>query len=337
MLARLQNDIPSGPEWLFEPKWDGFRAIVFRDGDRVHIASRTGQPLERYFPEVVEIFRAELPERCVVDGELLLATDGRLDFEALQLRLHPAESRVRMLAERTPASFTAFDVLAIGDDDLRRRPFTERRAALVESLRPAPRCFPTPQTPDPEEARRWFERFEGAGLDGIVAKLAAGTYVEGRRVMVKVKHERTADCVVGGYRLHKSGKGVGSLLLGLYERNILHHVGFTAAFKQADRIRIAELLRPLEGGTSFNGPYGPGGPSRWSGDKDLSWVSIEPRLVCEIAFDYVQGHRFRHGTRFLRWRSDKRPKECTFSQLEPPQPFSLDEIVDLARRTSTPR
>ncbi len=335
MLSRLRPDIPVGDGWLYEPKWDGFRAIVFRDGERVHVGSRNGQPLERYFPELVETFKRELPERCVVDGEIIISLDGRLEFEALQLRLHPAASRVRMLAERSPASFVAFDVLARGDEDVREHPFAERRAVLVESVTVTPQCFPTPQTPDADEARAWFERFEGAGLDGIVAKLADGPYREGERVMVKVKHERTADCVVGGYRLYKAGKGVGSLLLGLYDdTGMLRHVGFTSSFTAGERVRVAEMLAPLEGGTSFTGDWGPGGPSRWNKDKDLSWISLEPKLVCEVAFDHLQGERFRHGARLLRWRPDKDPRECTFDQLESPQAFSLDDVVKLARRSA---
>jgi ATP-dependent DNA ligase len=331
MLARLAGEIPRGEEWVYEPKWDGFRAVVFRDGDAVHIGSRNSLPLERYFPDIVDVVRASLPQRCVVDGEIVIAGEGGLDFDALQLRLHPAASRVKKLAEATPASYVAFDLLGSADDDLRREPFTNRRARLVASIDSSTRCFPTPQTAAPAEAEDWFERFEGAGLDGIVAKRADGPYVSGERVMIKVKHARTADCVVGGYRTAKGGGGIASLLLGLYEDGTLHFVGHTSSFKAPERRKIAELLAPLEGGASFGGHHGPGGPSRWSGGRDTAWIPVKPELVCEVAFDHLQGPRFRHGTRFLRWRPDKKPEECTFDQLEPPQAFKLDDIVALAR------
>jgi ATP-dependent DNA ligase len=243
--------------------------------------------------------------------------------------LHPAASRVRMLAEQTPSSFVAFDMLADGDEDIRQQPLTQRRARLLQRIRSDERCFVTPQTDDPKVAASWFERFEGAGLDGVVAKRAGGPYVEGERVMMKIKHLRTADCVVGGYRLQKDGKTLGSLLLGLYnDEGVLHHVGHTSAFNAAQRREVLALLKPLEGGVSFTGEYGPGGPSRWNQGRDMAWVSVSPELVCEVAFDHMQGgHRFRHASRFLRWRPDKKPSECTFDQLEPPHPFSLGDVV----------
>jgi ATP-dependent DNA ligase len=340
MLARLQPAIPRGDGWLYEPKWDGFRAIVFRDGDRVHIGSRNTQPLERYFPDVVETVRESTPPRCVLDGEVVVPGDGGLDFDALLQRIHPAESRVKMLARETPATLVVFDALAEDDEDLRGASFTERRARLVEAVDVGPRCMVTPQTEDPSTADQWFERFEGAGLDGIVAKRGELRYVPGERVMVKVKHERTADCVVGGYRLAKGGKGVGSLLLGLYDDGgVLHNVGFTSAFKAKERVELLERLRPLEGGDSFGHGRTPGGPSRWSQGRDMSWVPLRPDLVCEVAFDHMQGDRFRHGTRFLRWRPDKDPRSCTYDQLRPPQPFRFEEIARLAgreRRRSAP-
>jgi ATP-dependent DNA ligase len=330
MLAKPSADIPAGEGWLYEPKWDGFRAIVFRDGGRIHIASRNALPLERYFPELVEVFAEALPEQSVVDGEIIIAGPNGLEFETLQLRLHPAASRVRMLAKETPASFVAFDLLGIGDEDLRREPLTQRRARLIASVHSSDRCFVTPQTSDRAAAAMWFERFEGAGLDGVVAKRATGPYVEGERVMVKVKHSRTADCVVGGYRLSKDGKTLGSLLLGLYADGTLHHVGHTSAFNAAQRREILALLQPLQGAESFTGEYGPGGPSRWSQGRDMAWVPVQPKLVCEVAFDHLQGgHRFRHATRFLHWRPDKDPADCTFHQLEPPHPFELSDIVKL--------
>ena len=321
MLAALQREIPRGDGWLYEPKWDGFRAIVFRDGDRVHIGSRNELPLERYFPEVVEVVKEAFPARVVADGEIILPGENGLEFELLQLRLHPAESRVRKLAAEIPATFVAFDLLAT-DEDLREQPFEERRAKLVEVLKPRDRCFVTPQTDDPAEAERWFERFEGAGLDGVVAKKRDLKYVPDKRVMVKVKHERTADVVVGGYRLAKNKKGLGSFLLGLYDDGNLNYV---------------EMVKPLEGGESFNTEWGPGGPSRWNQGKDLSWVSLDPVLVCEVAFDHLQGYRFRHGTTFKRWRPDKDPKDCNYEQFKAPEPFKLEDIRALSDRSPVPR
>jgi len=336
MLAALKREIPVGDGWLYEPKWDGFRAIVFRDGDRVHIGSRNELPLERYFPEVADVVKEAFPDRCVADGEIVLPGENGLEFELLQLRLHPAESRVRKLAAEIPATFVPFDLLAIGDEDLREQPFIDRRARLVEVLKPQPRCFVTPQTSDPDEAARWFEIFEGAGLDGVVAKRFDQPYVSDKRVMVKVKHERTADCVVGGFRLAKDRKGVGSLLLGLYADDQLHYVGFTSSFKAPERLKLREALRPLETTPeeSFGLERSPGGPSRWNQGKDVSWIPLKPVLVCEVAFDHLQGgHRFRHGTTFKRWREDKKPADCTWDQFKPPEAFKLDDIRALSDRS----
>jgi ATP-dependent DNA ligase len=327
MLSKAREDIPTDDGWRYEPKWDGFRAIVFKDGDDVRIASRDHRPLNRYFPEVEEALRESLPERCVVDGEVVVAgPDGRLEFDTLQLRLHPAESRVRKLAAEIPASFVAFDLLAQGDEDLRGTPLAERRRRLeaildVEDRPPTggTQVVLTPHTADPEEARVWFEAFAALGLDGIIAKRADLLYHPGERVMVKVKHRRTADCVVGGYRLSKAGDGVGSLLLGLYdEAGSLHFVGHTSSFKAAERREILAKLRALGEGESFGeGARQPGEPSRWSSGKDLSWYALPPVLVCEVAYDHMQGDRFRHGSTFLRWREDKRPEECRFEQVFP--------------------
>lgn len=326
MLARLQGEIPRGEGWCYEPKWDGFRAVVFRDRDRLHISSRNTQPLERYFPELVTLLADALPPRCVVDGEIVIVGPSGLDFDALLQRIHPAASRVALLAGQTPASFVAFDLLAVADDDLTGLPFSRRRATLEACVKEGSRVFLTPQTADHEEAATWFERFEGAGLDGVVAKGSDLRYLPGERVMVKVKHSRTADCVVGGYRLSKSGDGIGSLLLGLHRDGVLHHVGHTSSFTATQRREMLEALRPLEGEDSFGEGRTPGGPSRWTQGRDMSWFSLEPRLVCEVAFDHLQGARFRHATRFLRWRPDKDPEECTFDQLAPPRPFSLEDI-----------
>ncbi|MGQ0668540.1 MAG: ATP-dependent DNA ligase [Actinomycetota bacterium] len=328
MLAKLEREIPRGDGWLYEPKWDGFRAIVFRDGDRVHIQSRDSRPLERYFPELAPALRDALPAGCVVDGEVIVAGPEGLDFDSLQLRIHPAESRVRKLSAEIPASFVAFDLLAEGGEDLRSRPLAERRTRLVEALGlkaterlPSGRTtvLLTPQTDDADEAEGWFERLERIGLDGVIAKRADQPYIPGQRVMVKVKHRRTAECVVGGYRLAKSGDGVGSLLLGLYDDGgVLHYVGHTSAFNTRERRAVLEELRPLEGGESFGPGRTPGGPSRWTGGRDPAYVSIEPRLVCEVTYDHLQGERFRHATGFVRWRPDRRPRDCTFDQLGPP-------------------
>lgn len=324
MLAKLQSEIPRGDDWLYEPKWDGFRAIVFRDEGEVHIASRDHKPLERYFPELVPAVRECLPNRCVVDGEVVVTGPNGLDFDALLQRIHPAESRINLLSTKTPASFVAFDLLALGDEDLRALPLAERRLRLLETVdheaMPQPgrgtKISTTPQSADAEEAALWLETLEEIGLDGIIAKRADGPYVEGERVMVKVKQRRTADCVVGGYRLSKTKDGVGSLLLGLYdEHGTLHFVGHTSSFKARERRALLEQLRPLEGGESFVGGRSPGGPSRWNAGRELNWVPVEPLLVCEVTYDKMQGERFRHASTFVRWRDDKKPRECMLDQV----------------------
>ncbi len=325
MLAKLEHEIPLGQGWRYEPKWDGFRAIVFRDGTAVRIQSREARPLERYFPELAPALRGAFPSGSVVDGEIILAGERGLDFDSLQLRLHPAESRIRKLAAEIPASFVAFDLLAEGGKDLRSQSLDERRARLEKVLGveasehlPAGRTVVllTPQTDDPDEAAGWFERLEGIGRDGVVAKRFDQRYVSGKRVMVKVKHQRTADCVAAGYRLSKSGDGVGSLLLGLYdEAGVLHFVGHTSAFRASERRELLERLRPLEGGESFGWGRSPGGPSRWSAGRDPSFVALQPRLVCEVTYDHLQGDRFRHATGFVRWRPDRDPRDCTYEQL----------------------
>jgi ATP-dependent DNA ligase len=324
MLAQLSSEIPAGDGWLYEPKWDGFRAIVFRDGARVHIGSRNRLPLERYFPEVAEAVCEALPERFVADGEIVLATDEGLSFDMLQMRLHPAESRVRKLAKEIPAAFVAFDLLA-DDEDLRPRPFVGRRQRLTAALRAHPSVLITPQTADAEVARGWFERFEGAGLDGIVAKREELPYVPNKRVMVKVKHQRTADVVVYGYRKGKDKKSLGSLLLAVYDDGELHPVGFTAAFAAARRKEIEAMVTPLETGERFEGES-----SRWSAGRDSSWIKVRPELVCEVSYDHYQGWRFRHGAHFLRWRADKDAKDCTVEQFGQARAVSLDDIRNLA-------
>ena len=325
MLAKLQSDIPEGPDWVYEPKWDGFRAIVFRDLDSVHIASRDHKPLERYFPELVPAFQKCLPDKCVVDGEVILAGPDGLDFGTLQQRIHPAESRIKLLSQQTPAGFVAFDVLALGRKDLRQRELPERRAALLEILpdgsgttkpKQGTQITSTPQTDSVKEAQVWLETLEDIGLDGIIAKRLDCLYVEGQRVMVKVKQRRTADCVVGGYRLSKTGDGIGSLLLGLYDsKGDLHFVGHTSSFKAAERREILAMLKPLEGDGGFGIGRTPGSPSRWSSGKDLNWVGLRPKLVAEVSYDKMQGDRFRHAATFMRWRDDKKPKECTDDQV----------------------
>lgn len=331
MLAKLQPDIPRGQGWLYEPKWDGFRAIVLRDGDSLRIDSRNGQTLDRYFPEVVEQLRSALPERAVIDGEIVIAGENGLDFDALQQRIHPAASRITRLSQETPASFIAFDMLAVGDEDLRALPTSERRARLIDELHATPSVAITPQTLDADEAAEWFTRYEGAGLDGVIAKQAGQGYVEGERLWVKVKHRRTCDCVVGGYRLAGNGNGIASMLLGLYDdTGTLHLVGHTSSFDAKERREVLELLKPLEGGSgSFGSGRTPGGPSRWTqGKRDESWFSVSPTLVCEVSFDYMQGPRFRHAARFHRWRIDKEPRECTFDQLVPPTRIDLADVVE---------
>jgi ATP-dependent DNA ligase len=336
MLAKLARELPEAEGLFYEPKWDGFRCIVFRDGDDVVLGSRNEKPLDRYFPELIQSLLANLPERCVLDGEIVIAGPTGLDFDALSQRIHPAASRVAMLAETTPASFVAFDLLALGDRDLRDEPYATRRAALEEALASvsAP-IHLTPATTDPTVARDWFSRFEGAGLDGVVAKAGDLRYQPGKRVMLKVKHERTADCVVAGYREHKDG-GVGSLLLGLYDdAGELQHAGVASGFSVARRGEFVEVLEPLRQGAAEGHPWMrsddaphrvPGAPSRWSGGKDLSWEPLRPELVVEVSYDHLQGDRFRHATSFIRWRPDREPASCSYSQLDAPVPTELAEV-----------
>ncbi|MGP4086505.1 ATP-dependent DNA ligase [Streptomyces sp. KR55] len=340
MLAKSVAKIPPGMH--YEAKWDGFRTIVFRDGDEVELGSRTTKPLTRYFPELVAALKERLPERCVLDGEIVIAREGRLDFDALTERIHPADSRVRMLAETTPASFVAFDLLALADGSLLDMPLGDRRALLVMALSGvrAP-VHVAPATTDLEVARQWFEQYEGAGLDGVIAKPLTLRYLQDERAMYKVKHERTADVVVAGYRLHKSGPVVGSLLLGLYDdRGTLQHVGVSAAFSMKRRAELVEELEPLRMDDVSGHPWAawaeeaahesarlPGAPSRWSGRKDPSWVPLRPERVCEVAYDHLEnGVRFRHTARFRRWRPDRTPESCTYAQLEEPVRYDLAEI-----------
>jgi len=339
MLAKSVREIPPGAS--YEPKWDGFRSICFRDRDEVELGSRNERPMTRYFPELVEAIIVELPERCVIDGEIIIAIDHRLDFEALQQRIHPADSRVRMLAEKTPASFIAFDLLALGDDDYTRRPFSERRAALFDALASSgPSIHVTPATTDMSTAQRWFDEFEGAGLDGVIAKPLSVTYQPDKRVMFKIKHERTADCVVAGYRVHKSSdEAIGSLLLGLYtDDGTLAPVGVIGAFPMAKRQQLFTEMQPLV--TTFdNHPWnwaaheaGQRTPrkneaSRWNAGKDLSFVPLRPERVVEVRYDHMEGRRFRHTAQFSRWRPDRNPRSCSYEQLEQPLTFSLGDIV----------
>jgi ATP-dependent DNA ligase len=341
MLAKRVSALPPGDDWIFEPKWDGFRTLIFRDGDEVFIQSRDEKPLNRYFPELVEVLEAQLPRQCVLDGEIVIASGDALQFEALQMRLHPAASRVKKLAGEIPASVVFFDLLAKGKRDLRDVPFAERREALVtlgETL--SPPLHVTPATRDRTLAADWFKRFEGAGLDGVIAKAADGTYQPNKRVMFKVKHERECDCVVAGFRWHKNKKGtaVGSLLLGLYDGKNLEHVGVCASFTDVKRRELVEFLAPYRENALGNHPWKewasfdddmhrrPGAQSRWSAGKDLSWEPLRPELVVEVAYDHMQGTRFRHTAQFRRWRPDKKPKDCTFEQLEVVAPQELAEI-----------
>jgi len=337
MLAKLARDLPQGEGLFYEPKWDGFRCIVFRDGEDVILGSRNEKPLTRYFPELVEALRTNLPDRCVVDGEIVIAGPHGLDFDALSQRIHPAESRVKLLAQTTPASFVGFDLLALGDSDLRSETYADRRKALEKALKKArPPVHLTPVTQSPDVARDWFSRFEGAGLDGVVVKAAALTYQPDKRVMLKVKHERTADCVVGGFRGHKSGDGVGSLLLGLFDNDsILHHVGVASGFSAARRREFVDVLEPFRSGAASGHPWlatgtpegrVPGGQSRWTGGKDLSWEPLRMGLVVEVSYDHLQVDRFRHATSFVRWRTDREPKSCTYAQLDTPVPTELADV-----------
>jgi ATP-dependent DNA ligase len=343
MLAKSVPEIPIAPGMTYEPKWDGFRCIVFRDGDEVELASRGGKTLTRYFPEVIAEARRQLPPRCAVDGELIVIRRDaggapRLDFELLGQRIHPAASRVTLLAEQTPASFVAFDLLALGDEALVEQPFTRRRTLLTEALADvvAP-MHVTPTTTDLDTARRWFDLFEGAGLDGLIAKPADIPYEPGKRMMFKVKHARTADVVVAGFRWHKSGPVVGSLLLGLYDdAGTLHHVGVSASFTAARRAELLDELAPYRGdsadhpwvhGDHERGQRIPGGTSRWSGTKNLEWEPLRPELVAEVGYDAMEGDRFRHTARFARWRPDREPRSCRYDQLERPIRFDVEQVL----------
>jgi ATP-dependent DNA ligase len=346
MLAKAVHEVPHELGLLFEPKWDGFRCIVFRDGDEIELGSRNDRPLTRYFPELVDLLRAALPDRCVVDGEVVVVTGSGLGFDALQQRLHPAESRVRKLAEETPASFVAFDLLALDDRDLTSEPFAERRRLLETVLSgDLSRVHLTPITDDADVAEDWFIRFEGAGFDGVMAKPADEPYQQDKRVMRKVKHERTADCVVAGFRIHKDGEGVGSLLLGLFDEDgTLHHVGVASSFTAARRRELIDELAPLQADALKDHPWRewataaadakdsgrmPGGVSRWNAQKDLSWEPLRPELVAEVRYEHVLGGRFRHGGRLVRFRPDRTPESCTYAQLEEVAPAELADIFEL--------
>ena len=345
MLAAAAAALPAGTGFLYEPKWDGFRALVFRGADEVYIQSRDLKPLDRYFPELRTALLGALPPRCVVDGEIVIATAHGLDFDALQQRVHPAASRIARLAAATPASFVAFDVLAADGEDLRTTPLEQRRARLERLLAGvAPPIHLTPLTRDVAIAADWLARFEGAGLDGVMAKRGDGLYAPGARAMIKVKHSRTADCVVAGFRWHKNGPGshLGSLLLGLFDdHGRLHHVGVTSAFTMTRRRELAEELAPLREGALDGHPWQswaqpeagtrmPGGQSRWSAGKDLSWEPLRPERVCEVAYDHMQGDRFRHAAIFKRWRSDKPAAACRYDQLEVTPPYELAKVFGAA-------
>jgi ATP-dependent DNA ligase len=345
MLAKRVDELPVGGRWIFEPKWDGFRALVFRDRDEILIQSRDEKSLNRYFPELLEPLRSQLPARCVLDGEIVVAQDSALDFDALQLRIHPAQSRVKLLSQEIPASIVFFDLLGEGDRDLRGMAFQDRRRMLESLLSSAaPPLHLTPATSESTTAQDWFRRFEGAGLDGVVAKPASGTYESNKRVMFKVKHERECDCVVAGFRWHKKGArtSVGSLLLGLFDDSgALQHVGVCASFTDKKRRELVEFLAPYRKNALAAHPWKdwaehaadsgeaerrmPGGQSRWSQGKDLSWEPLRPELVVEVAYDHMQGNRFRHTAQFRRWRTDKKPRDCTYEQLEvvPPEELSV--------------
>ena len=350
MLAKLADELPPQGEYLYEPKWDGFRAIVFRGTSELFIQSRDLRPFDRYFPELHDALLARLPKGCVIDGEIVIATKRGLDFDALQMRLHPAESRVMKLAKETPSSFVAFDLLAVDGENLMAARQSERRNRLEKLLaRIHQPVYLTPMSRDRVIARDWLGRFEGAGLDGVIAKPAGATYQPGKRAMIKVKHARTADCVVAGFRWHKSGKdAVGSLLLGLYDNDgVLHHVGVTSSFTMAMRKQLAKELEPLrtnafeghpwrewaeaaEGGTQRM----PGGQSRWSAGKDLSWEPLRIERVCEVKYDHLQGDRFRHAATFLRWRPDKPPSECRYDQLETTRAYELEKVFSSGSNAS---
>jgi ATP-dependent DNA ligase len=344
MLAKLADAIPDGDNWLYEPKWDGFRALIFKDGDELFIQSRDLKPLNRYFPELEAPLREHLPERCVLDGEIVIASGGTLDFDALLLRIHPAASRVALLAAEKPSSFVAWDILALGDEDHRGTPQQERRQLLEQALGGARApVHLTPITDDPKRAQDWFQRFEGAGLDGVMAKPRDLGYLPGKRAMLKIKHARTADCVVAGFRWYKDAVGelVGSMLLGLYDdQGVLHHVGVAASFKREERARLTKLFEPYREGAREKHPWAawaqwkdthdeqrmPGATSRWNRGKDLSWEPLRLEQVAEVAYDHMQGDRFRHATHFKRWRPDKPASECRYDQLEVSVPTELSEI-----------
>src|SRR5687767_7185190 len=346
MLAKLASELPAGGGLLYEPKWDGFRAIIFRGGGEVFIQSRDSRPLDRYFPDLHDVFLAALPEDCVVDGEIVIATPHGLDFDLLQLRLHPAASRVAKLAKETPASFVAFDLIAADGRDLRTETQRTRRGHLEQLLADTkPPIYLTPVTSDHAVASDWLSRFEGAGLDGVIVKPENGTYEPGKRAMIKVKHARTADCVVAGFRWHKTGKNtlVGSLLLGLYDdKGRLQHVGVTSSFTMAVREQLARELAPLRDRALEHHPWRdwaeagsemtrmPGGQSRWSAGKDLSWEPLRIERVCEVKYDHMQGRRFRHAATFQRWRSDKPPRDCTYEQLDVTTPYELEKVFGAA-------
>ena len=340
MLAKRVDKLPTAGEWIFEPKWDGFRALIFRDGKEVMIQSRDEKPLNRYFPELIDPILKQLPTRCVLDGEVVVAQNGALDFDALQLRIHPAVSRVKLLSEQIPASIVFFDLLCEGKKDLRGKPFAERRERLESLLANAkPPLHVTPATKDFDTASDWFRRFEGAGLDGVIAKPVKGTYEPNKRVMLKVKHERDCDCVVAGFRWHKKGDRdrIGSLLLGLFnDAGKLQHVGVCASFTDQKRIELVEFLKPYRKNALDKHPWKewagdeinrvPGAQSRWSQGKDLSWEPLRVELVVEVAYEHMQGDRFRHTAQFRRWRTDKQPKDCTYAQLEVVPPHELESI-----------
>ena len=351
MLAKRVGELPADGDWIFEPKWDGFRALIFRDGDEILIQSRDEKPLNRYFPELVETLRSALPLRCVLDGEIVIVKDGELDFDALQLRLHPAASRVKLLSQQTPSSVVFFDLLCRDDRNLCGEPFEIRRRELEAVIgSAAPPIHLTPATTDRSVASDWFRRFEGAGLDGVIAKPTSGTYEPNKRVMLKVKHERDCDCVVAGFRWYKKGDRtlIGSLLLGLFDdAGALQHVGVCASFSAAKRKELAEFLEPYRKDALANHPWRawakaeaatddgvkrmPGGQSRWSQGKDLSWEPLRPELVVEVAYEHMQGDRFRHMSQFRRWRTDKKPSDCTYAQLEVVPPQELEEIFPQGR------
>ena len=333
MLAKAVEAIPAGEGWLYEPKWDGFRCLVFFDGDTIYLQSRDLKPLGRYFPELEAGLLGALPAPVVLDGEVVIATEHGLDFDALQMRIHPAESRVRMLSRSTPSSFVAFDLLAAGNEDLRTTSFEGRRYRLEAALGDVGTpVHLTPETRDHNLAQDWFERFEGAGLDCVVAKRLDELYRPGQRSWLKIKHLRTVDCVVGGFRWNRGeeGRSVGSLLLGLFdERGVLHHVGHTSSFKAQEKRELVSFLAPYvtgDGEEGFGRGRTPGEPSRWTGDRDMTWVRLRPELACEVTFDYLQGDRFRHAATFRRWRFDKPPQDCTFDQIATTPPYELSQI-----------